>query len=271
MKDERRDREGGEVFFARDTDPLWHSLLMGTCSGVTCVVVGHPLDTVKVRLQTSAKGPLFRNLFRGIVPPVLAVTPSWIGVFLMYGGALKMIGSNDLSSVALAGGISGTAYSIVMCPFEMIKVNSQRSQVSALVASRKLYASVGFRGLYRGFGACLARDISQSAVYYVCAEYLNRSSDMQKAFGSATPLVAGGITGVAHELMAFSFDTVKSRFQTSLHMKSYRECIHGLMRPGELKRAGTALLPVVVRAVIAHSCSFFAVQKLKNRFLNYQS
>ena len=35
------------------------------------------------------------------MPPLLAVTPSWIGVFLAYGAALKVVGSNDLGSVAL--------------------------------------------------------------------------------------------------------------------------------------------------------------------------
>ena len=37
---------------------------------------------------------------------MLAVTPSWTGVFFFYGGALKMIGSNDLASVTLAGASS---------------------------------------------------------------------------------------------------------------------------------------------------------------------
>ena len=32
-----------DSFFAKDTDPLWHSMMMGTFSGATCVVVGHPL------------------------------------------------------------------------------------------------------------------------------------------------------------------------------------------------------------------------------------
>jgi hypothetical protein len=170
---------GDQSFFAKDSDPLWHSMVMGTFSGATCVVVGHPLDTIKVRLQTSAKGPLFKHLFRGVVPPLLAVTPSWTGVFFVYGGALKLIGANDLASVTAAGAVSGTIYSVVMCPFELVKVNAQKSQVSALEAVRRLYASVGVRGMYRGFGACLVRDVSQSAVYYFCAESLNRSPRVQ--------------------------------------------------------------------------------------------
>ena len=62
-------KDGGDSFFAKDSDPLWHSMLMGSLSGAACVIVGHPLDTVKVRLQTSAKGPLFTNLFRGVGGP----------------------------------------------------------------------------------------------------------------------------------------------------------------------------------------------------------
>jgi len=46
-------------------------MLMGSLSGAACVIVGHPLDTVKVRLQTSAKGPLFTNLFRGVGGPTV--------------------------------------------------------------------------------------------------------------------------------------------------------------------------------------------------------
>ena len=182
-------------FFAKDSDPLWHSVAMGTFSGVTCVVVGHPLDTIKVRLQTSARGPMFRGLFRGIIPPLLAVTPSWMGVFLAYGAALKVVGSNDLSSVALAGGISGLAYSVVMCPFELVKVNAQKSHISTLDALRRVWRASsgtpaahlnGFRGMYRGMGSCVGRDVAQSAVYYYCAESLNRSSWMNATFGDST-------------------------------------------------------------------------------------
>jgi solute carrier family 25 carnitine/acylcarnitine transporter 20/29 len=278
-----------DSFFAKDTDPLWHSVAMGTFSGVTCVVVGHPLDTIKVRMQTGATGPIFRGLFRGIVPPLLAVTPSWIGVFLAYGAALKVVGSNDLSSVALAGGISGLAYSVVMCPFELVKVNAQKSQVSTLEALRKVWRAAaegssgstsaaaaaggpprilnGLKGMYRGMGSCVGRDVAQSAVYYYCAESLNRSPWMNQTFGDATPLAAGACTGLAHSIAEFPFDTVKNRFQTDLSLRRYSEVFAELRAPGVLSSVARALVPALTRAVLAHSVSFVAVQQLKARFL----
>ena len=39
----------------------------------------------------------------------------------------------------------------------------------------------GVRGLYRGFGASLVRDVSQCSLYYYCAEFFNRDRRMQEA------------------------------------------------------------------------------------------
>lgn len=276
----------GPSFFASDTDPLWHSAAMGTFSGLTCVIVGHPLDTIKVRIQTGSTGPMFRGLFKGIVPPLLAVTPSWVGVFLAYGAALKLVGSNDLNCVAIAGGMSGLAYSVVMCPFELVKVNAQKSRLSTRQAFLEVWRSAsskvtpqssesalsmyyfrGIRGMYRGMGSCTMRDVAQSAVYYYSAESLNRSEWMNSMFGTATPLVAGAITGVAHVSAEFPFDTVKSRFQTDLSLQKYSEVIAELAAPGVLRKVSRALVPALTRAVFAHSCSFLAVQQLKSHFL----
>ena len=171
-----------ESFFAKAEDPLYVSLLYGAISGSTVVAVGHPLDSIKVRLQTGTTSNIFRNLYKGVLPPFLAVVPSWMAVFLSYGVALKTLGSNDISSVALAGGFSGFFYTLAVCPFEFVKVNAQKQHISTLDAFNSLKSKVGFRGLYRGFNVCLLRDVSQSAAYYVCAESLNRSAWMKKYF-----------------------------------------------------------------------------------------
>ena len=76
------DDENNKSFFAKADDPLYVSLLYGAISGTTVVAVGHPLDSIKVRLQTGTTTNIFRNLYKGVLPPFLAVVPSWIAVFL---------------------------------------------------------------------------------------------------------------------------------------------------------------------------------------------
>jgi solute carrier family 25 (mitochondrial carnitine/acylcarnitine transporter), member 20/29 len=261
------DDENNKSFFAKADDPLYVSLLYGAISGTTVVAVGHPLDSIKVRLQTGTTTNIFRNLYKGVLPPFLAVVPSWIAVFLSYGVALKALGSNDITSVALAGGFSGFFYTMAVCPFEFVKVNAQKNHISTLDAYKNLKNQVGIRGLYRGFNVCLCRDVSQSAAYYVCAESLNRSVFMNKYFTNdeTRPFFSGAITGVCHCLVEYPFDTIKTRMQTNLNFKSYSECLSEFLNNSkEIRTAKQAIFPMLTRAVFAHGCSFFVIKQFNN-------
>jgi hypothetical protein len=126
---------------------------------------GHPLDTIKTRIQTQAIGAnLYRGLYRGILPPLIAITPAFSAVFVCYGVGLKLIGRDDLGAVALAGASCGFVYGALMCPFELVKVNAQRAQLSTADAFRLVVRDYGYSGLYRGFRACALRDTCQSSV-----------------------------------------------------------------------------------------------------------
>lgn len=257
-----------ESFFANSKDPVWHSVALGFVSGVTCVVVGHPFDSVKVRLQSNQTNAIFRNLYRGVLPPLMGVVPSWVGVFAAYGASLRMIGGDDMGSIAAAGCMAGCAYSIIQCPTELVKVNAQRYQMTSPDAARKLYGVLGIKGFYRGFGACLLRDTSQSACYYVVADALHRSKTMQDNFGSMAPLAAGAVTGVAHCLVEFPFDTIKTRYQTELKL-SYQQVIHKIASSSsERKSIVKAMVPMLSRAIIAHGVSFVAVNNFKRLVLD---
>ena len=52
----------------------WHDLIAGGVAGSASVIVGHPFDTIKVRLQTSSasatSGSSFQSLFKGMAAPL---------------------------------------------------------------------------------------------------------------------------------------------------------------------------------------------------------
>ena len=254
------------TFFAGADDPLWKSLVFGAVSGTSVVLVGHPLDSIKVRLQTGATRNIFQNLYKGITPPLMAVVPSWVAVFLAYGSALKYLGDDRMTSVALAGGFSGLFYTLAVCPFEFVKVNAQHAQVSTSVAFQRLKSTVGVRGLYRGVSVCLGRDVSQSMAYYICAESLNRSSFMRKTFSDQwRPFFSGAMTGVCHCMVEYPFDTIKTRMQTNLQLKSYSECLKDFLRDKQqIQTAKKAIFPMLTRAVLAHGFSFFVIKSFKD-------
>lgn len=85
--------------------------------------------------------------------------PSWGGVFLAYGGTLKMLGRDDMSAVAVAGAVAGAAYTAVVCPLELIKVNAQRRQVPTRVAASQVWRERGASLACTGTTAHAARRV----------------------------------------------------------------------------------------------------------------
>ena len=45
--------------------------LMGSIIGITQTIVGHPLDTLKIRSQNNISRHLFKNLYNGVSYPLM--------------------------------------------------------------------------------------------------------------------------------------------------------------------------------------------------------
>lgn len=247
-------------------DPIWLSVALGTTAGITLVAVGHPLDTIKVRLQTNTTKNLFRNLYKGVLPPFLAVTPCWMASYFAYGSSLKLLDRDDIIGSMRAGAIAGSAYSFVTTPFEMVKVNAQNSHRSTFESFRAVVQRQGLRGLYKGIGATLIRDMSQGACYFGMAEYLGQSTGLKRIVGEdAAPFVVGMITGISHCTVEFGPDCVKTRFQTGAY-KSYAE-VFSSFNKGDLHRMSTGYGVWITRAIIGHGCSFAMMDQVKKRLI----
>ncbi|GKT45784.1 mitochondrial carnitine carrier [Colletotrichum spaethianum] len=185
------------------------SLAAGGFGGVCAVVVGHPFDLVKVRLQTADKGVyssaidvvkksiardgLRRGLYAGVSAPLVGVTPMFAVSFWGYdvGKSLVRSSSSDpsaplsIAQVSAAGFFSAVPMTAITAPFERVKVilqvQSQRLKpgeapkyAGGLDVVRQLYAEGGLRSVFRGSAATLARDGPGSAAYFAAYEYIKR-------------------------------------------------------------------------------------------------
>lgn len=132
------------------------NFLCGGFGGICTVVTGHPLDTIKVRLQTMplpepGKPPLytgtfdcakktvqregFRGLYKGMAAPVTGVAPIFAISFLGFGLGQKLIAGAQKESKKLtkpelfaAGAFSGIFTTSIMAPGERIKTLLQVQQ-----------------------------------------------------------------------------------------------------------------------------------------------
>jgi solute carrier family 25 carnitine/acylcarnitine transporter 20/29 len=187
------------------------SLAAGGFGGVCAVVVGHPFDLVKVRLQTAESGVykgaidvvkksiardgLRRGLYAGVSAPLVGVTPMFAVSFWGYDVGKQIVGSLStvspegytIGQISAAGFFSAIPMTAITAPFERVKVILQvqgQKQLApgekpkysgGLDVVRQLYREGGIRSVFRGSAATLARDGPGSAAYFAAYEYIKRT------------------------------------------------------------------------------------------------
>ncbi|CAI7643316.1 unnamed protein product [Penicillium bialowiezense] len=202
------------------------SLAAGAAGGLCAVVVGHPFDLVKVRLQTAEKGiysgamdvvkrtvareGLARGLYAGVTAPLVGVTP--MCKFPRYGYDVGKTLVNKFSTVPVkhdtpqysiaqisaAGFFSAIPMTLITAPFERVKVLLQIQGQKTLAPGekpkysggtdvvRQLYKEGGLRSVFRGSAMTLARDGPGSAAYFAAYEYIKRTLTPKDADGNVT-------------------------------------------------------------------------------------
>lgn len=190
------------------------SLISGGVAGLVVDVVLFPIDTIKTRLQSEKKfwrAGGFRGIYNGLGPAAVGSVPSAALFFCTYESIKKLLlpyasGQQThfvhMSSAALAEIIA----CLVRVPVEIAK---QRRQVktslyksTATGILMEAYRTEGIkRGIYRGFGATILREIPFSFIQYPLWEYLKlhwtEFTGLPLTFVSVAMCgaIAGGIAG----------------------------------------------------------------------------
>lgn len=145
---------------------IWKDLLAGGVAGTAAVAVGHPFDTVKVRLQqqqpsktkssaamvrgnrvTAAsfenrKPSTYRGLYRGIGAPLATAALVNASIFCVYGATSRLWDKQyttttapvesptrtTITKQAFCGGVAGLFTSLILCPVDLVKIRLQTLQ-----------------------------------------------------------------------------------------------------------------------------------------------
>ncbi|CAI5736674.1 unnamed protein product [Hyaloperonospora brassicae] len=211
----------------------------GTIGGVAGIVAGHPLDTVKVQLQTSREvsvGVLrtlrrvvssegVAGLYRGLLSPILSNAPINAVVFGVQGQVvrgLQLQHDRPLSSVEhfVAGSSAGLVQVLFAAPSEHVKIQVQTgaigSHVSSLAAAKTICQTHGIRTLFKGWQVCLLRDVPAFGAYFCGYEATKRALTHGESDNETDMklMVAGGMAGMISWVVSMPQDVVKSCVQS---------------------------------------------------------
>ena len=213
----------------------------GYASGSLGILVGNPLDIIKVRLQNGQVGTVSSaspgpssspsTLLRGAAAPILGYGALNALLYMSYNRSLKLLEPSifdptklagvDLSKIWVAGALGGLASWVVSAPSELIKCRAQLcvgGQTSSIDIAKTIMKNEGFRGLYFGGVVTSLRDSIGYGFYFWSYELTKRLllSRQQDPFQDATTmevLVSGGIAGVITWASIYPLDAIKTRLQ----------------------------------------------------------
>ncbi|KAK6346026.1 hypothetical protein TWF730_010360 [Orbilia blumenaviensis] len=228
--------------------------IASSIAGSAAIVLGNPIDVIKVRLQsgitnTPARAATFEtwtSLFRGAAAPVIGNGALTALLFVGYNRTLEFLESTpyqeikspSLANVWVAGAASGLACFVVSAPTEVIKCRAQvyPSHLHT-IAARGTSTTSGIDSTNGGRNAPsswrVARQIFatsgirglyhggvitslRDSIGYGWYFYAYEASKSLLGLESdmATSLVAGGIAGCVTWASIYPLDVVKTRVQT---------------------------------------------------------
>ncbi|EGZ13065.1 hypothetical protein PHYSODRAFT_514638 [Phytophthora sojae] len=212
----------------------------GTIGGVAGIIAGHPLDTIKVQLQTSREtgsGVLrtlrrvvrsegAAGLYRGLLSPILSNAPINAVIFGVQGQMVRALQSRENHSEPLtnsqhfvARSAAGLVQVVFAAPSEHVKIQLQTGAMgaehSSIAAARTILKRYGMATLFKGWEVCLLRDVPSFGAYFCCYEAAKRALTNGNSENETDwkLMTAGGIAGMLSWAMCMPADVVKSCVQ----------------------------------------------------------
>jgi len=192
------DSEGDEVTFLQD-------FVAGGMAGSASVIVGHPLDTIKVRIQNSHTGGILSSitefggvtsLFRGMAAPLGTAAAINAIVFSSYGMGSRWYDSyiadpeledtrelnhDPPEKAFVCGSFAGLVQCVVICPMEHIKCRLQVQHGKGkpdnlfkgpVEATRGILQRHGVSRLYQGWWSTVLREVPAFGLYFAVYDHM---------------------------------------------------------------------------------------------------
>ncbi|KAL1926609.1 hypothetical protein VTP01DRAFT_5730 [Rhizomucor pusillus] len=267
----------------------------GTISGMANVLVGQPIDTIKVRLQLDSSrfnGALdcarqtikkegFFALYKGMASPLVGIGAVNALLFAANSAIKKSMQEYpgqvlSLDKIALAGAGAGIVNSILASPVELLKIKLQaqyghsggahRYFTGPIDCAKYLIQKDGVaNGLFRGMYATILREIPAYAGFYTGFEATKRLlvKDQAREATVLQLMISGAVGGMAYWLTSYPLDVVKSVVQNQvvpprgLYVTSTMQQI--VAREGA-KGLVAGLGPAVIRSIPAAGATFTAYE-----------
>uniref|UniRef100_A0A1A9W5D5 Mitochondrial basic amino acids transporter n=1 Tax=Glossina brevipalpis TaxID=37001 RepID=A0A1A9W5D5_9MUSC len=281
-----------------DKHPYYNMTLdfiAGCLGGAAGVLVSHPLDTIKVHLQTQnpkkikyhgtwhclttiVKEENVHGLYKGMTSPLAGLAAVNAIVFGIYGNVQRMCRDpSSLEAHAISGGVAGFFQSVACAPMELAKIRMQLQTVDQpgkkfncpLDYLLHVVRTEGYVGTMRGVGFTAFRDVPGFAAYFSAFEFLTGLQSPPTAWWTLT---AGGFAGIASWLVSYPIDVVKTCIQAddpaNPKFKGYMDVVRKGYKSEGLHFFFRGINSTMIRSFPMNAACFYVVSAFMNYFAN---
>lgn len=264
----------------------------GFLSGSVSLAIGHPFDTVKVRLQAghvqysgaidcvvrTVRVEGFRALFKGMLSPLLANSAIGAVTFSTWQEAQRLLHFEEgskapLHKVFAAGAIAGVVQCSLATPVELVRTKLQvqhedsRRYSGVIDAIRQVHRTEGVKGLYRGNVSMMLREAPAFGIFFSVYEATKRLLCPELAEGEHEPMwveaSGGAVTGAATWAAVMPIDVISTRIQALKEheakdpsQRSVARVAQRIWREGGIRAFYAGLPTAVARGIVLNAVVF---------------
>lgn len=273
-------------------------LVAGGFAGAVGIMATQPLDTIRIRLQSTscalgrvqpyagiadcAKSMLqhegIRGLWKGYASPTFTVGGMNAVQFLTFEAVLRYLrdptkdpNEQDLRRIFLAGCVAGTHCAMINGPTELVKCLAQTNLTNKGTLMEEVHIArqlvrehglFGARGPWRGLMTTILRDTPSTGLYFLVYESITRKLGKS----NASSFVAGGCAGASAWACVYPIDVIKTRWTTAAVgvYSSPLHCLRTTMQQGGWRAFLSGFGATMARAWPQHAVVFCTYEGIKS-------
>ncbi|XP_066930721.1 mitochondrial ornithine transporter 1-like isoform X2 [Clytia hemisphaerica] len=224
--------------------------ISGSNGGIACVMVGQPLDTVKIKMQTYSsvyknsfscfckvlQSDGARGLYAGSLPAIVSDVFGQAALFLFYGQCQNVVASlanvDNIDNLTIAqrgyaGSLCSFFYGAVFCPPDLVKcrmqiareIHGSANKITMRSTIMDVFRKEGVLGFYQGLSALLLREVPANFFYFAGYEGVKKllQTPEEQEAGAKTAawklIVSGGVGGMTYWTSIYPVDVMKTKLQ----------------------------------------------------------
>ena len=249
-----------------DYTSYYKNFQFGMISGLSAILVSHPIDTIKTNIQESKKiNYNIKKLYKGLSAPLLGVGLEKAVVFGIYETTKPHTKSDVIS-----GGLSGMFASFIVTPFERIKILFQTNQGNW----KFIKQNMNIRFMFQGLSATFYRETPGFAIYFSVYNYLkdNRKKilygcnilNVSEQIGMFESFTYGAISGSTAWVFIYPQDRIKTHIQAiSERNINFTSGFKEILSNGGYRGLYKGFHYALMRAIPLHATAFMTMELCK--------